>query len=73
MVIGSAMKSATIRAVKLVSRSFSEVAENVGGRTRKVIRTKDNRPIVQSRRSINEELDSKAAASGLGWRICAAS
>jgi hypothetical protein len=56
-------------------RSFSSTSENVAAKTatrHKVIKTKDNRPIIQSRRLINAEHEKKAASMGLDFRIVSA-
>jgi len=46
-------------------RDFSDVV-------RKCLKQRDKRPAVAEQRERNSELDTKAAASGLGWRIVGA-
>jgi hypothetical protein len=53
--------------VGLVTRSF---AESTG--SRKIIKPRGKRPIIEKQKKINEEHEKKAQEMGLGWRIVGA-
>jgi hypothetical protein len=54
-------------------RNFTDVVEPEAVRkVRRVIKTKDKRPIIQSQRKVNNEHIEKAKTMGLPWRIVGA-